>query len=89
MGVIDELDDREAERFYQAVLQKLAELAEEFPELEEAGRKIDPDELFAPIRYRTDEEKAEHDALMERAERVIERAERTLRESQNDATSAE
>ena len=64
MSVLDQLDERELERFSEALVRKLGELAAEFPELEEAGRKIDPDTLLAPISYQTQEERDAHDALM-------------------------
>lgn len=79
MSVTHETDEQMEERFYQAVLRKLAELAEEFPEIEAEGRKIDPKSLFEigtpEDRARWEESRREHEELMARANAVIDRIE--------------
>ena len=77
MGVLDQFDDQKVDRFYDALQRKLGELAAEFPELEAAGQKLDPDTLAAPVRLTSDEEREARRVLMARAERVIARSRAT------------
>ena len=77
MSVTYETDERVDDRFRQAVMRKLAELAEEFPELEAAGRQIDPATLFEvgtpEDRVRWAREDRERAAVMDEAQAVIAR----------------
>ena len=77
MSVTYETDERNDDRFRRAVMRKLAELAEEFPELEAAGRQIDPASLFEvgtpEDRARWTKEDRERAAVMDQARAVIAR----------------